>query len=865
MSLRSLLVRAADASRRHALLVVLCGFMVALVCCLYAAGHLGVTTDTGKMFSNSLSWRQAQIQFAKDFPQFNDLLVLVIDAQEPEEATATAAALADKLRADHAHFRSVTRPDASPFFAKEGLLYLDPNQLQALSDHLIQAQPFLGQLVADPTARGLFSALSLLGMGAAQGLADLTPYDPVLRGFSATIRSALDGHPKPLSWQNLLGGGLSELAGKHVFVLAQPKLNFGALEPGGAATKALRDAAAQLPFVRSGQAQVRFTGSVALNDEEFATVAEGAALGLAGSVVLITLWLFLAVRTWRLIVPILLTLALGLALTLLFAAAAVGTLNLVSVGFGVLFVGIAVDFAIQFSVRYRERRHEIDDPAEAIRRTAARTGEQILVAAVATAAGFLAFVPTDFVGVAELGLIAGIGMLIAFVCTMFFLPAAITLFRPHGETGVIGFTWAVPLDAAVVRWHRAILAAFGAVAIAAIVLSPGLAFDANPLDTKNSNTEAMRTLLDLISSPVANPFTIDIMEPNVAAIAPTAQKLRALPSVLSLRSIDSFIPEDQKQKLAIIADTQQILEPTLSAPVASAPVTPNQIRLAAKTAYQQIEPALPKLKPNSPLAAIAEDLHALETAPDQVVMAVNEALTRFLPNELAQLSNSLSAEPVTLASIPQEVKRDWVLPDGRARIQVVPKGINAKSSKAISAFVSQVQQVAPNAEGPAVTIVATSHTIVNAFRSAAAYALAAIAVILLLALRSLRDAALVMAPLLVAGLLTLLVIVLMPFPINYANIIALPLLLGVGVSFNVYFVMNWRAGRRAVLASATARAILFSALTTGTAFGSLALSHHPGTASMGDLLLISLGCTLLASLVFIPALLASLRQPSNKS
>ena len=120
-------------------------------------------------------------------------------------------------------------------------------------------------------------------------------------------------------------------------------------------------------------------------------------------------------------------------LTLLFAAVAVGTLNVVSVGFGILFVGIAVDFAIQFSVRYRERRCEFSDPAEALRQTALRVGPQILVAALATASGFLAFVPTAFAGVAELGLIAGVGMLIAFLCTITFLPAAITLFRPAAE------------------------------------------------------------------------------------------------------------------------------------------------------------------------------------------------------------------------------------------------------------------------------------------------------------------------------------------------------------------------------------------------------------------------------------------------
>ena len=195
-------------------------------------------------------------------------------------------------------------------------------------------------------------------MGVTHGDADLTPYLTPIRGFHQALADALAGHPQPLSWQTLLGGGLSDLAGKYRFVLVQPRQDYGALEPGGEATKAMRAVIAQLEFVKAGTARVRITGQVALADEEFATVAQGAVVGLIGSVVLITLWLFLAVHTWRLIVPILVTLALGLTLTLLFATLAVGTLNLVSVGFGVLFVGIAVDFAIQFSVRYRERRFE---------------------------------------------------------------------------------------------------------------------------------------------------------------------------------------------------------------------------------------------------------------------------------------------------------------------------------------------------------------------------------------------------------------------------------------------------------------------------------------------------------------------------
>ena len=259
---------------------------------------------------------------------------------------------------------------------------------------------------------------------------------------------------------------------------------------------------------------------------------------------------------------------------------------------------------------------------------------------------------------------------------------------------------------------------------------------------------------------------------------------------------------------------------------------------------------------------LAADLQALEKAPDQTLLAANAALTRFLPMQLDRLRSSLQAQPVTAQSVPPDIARDWVLPDGRARVQAVPKA-EASGNAGLRAFVAQVSGAEPEAGGSAVAIVATSRTIIDAFRQAAISALVMIAIILLVALRRVLDMALVLAPLLLSGLMTVVLAVLLPLPLNYANVIALPLLLGVGVSFNIYFVMNWRAGQTHPLGSATARAVLFSALTTGTAFGSLALSRHPGTASMGELLLLSLFCTLVATLVFIPALLAALPRPKS--
>ena len=465
--LQRALVRLVDASRRHAWTVVLAGILLAAGSGFYASHHLGVNTDTDQMFSASLPWRQRAMALDRAFPQFQGLLVAVIDANVPEEAEETARDLTRALAADHTDFSMVSRPGSSPYLSKEGLLFLSTPELTDLMNRTIDAQPFLGTLSADPTSRGLFSALGLLGQGVTHGDANLAPYADELRAFHTAMGAAIAGHPQPLSWQQMLSSGLGDLAGKYQFVLAKPRLDYHSLQPGGAATAAIRAAAAKLPFVQSGAAHVRITGPVALADSQFATVAEGTVTGLIGSVALIALWLALAVRSWRLIVPILGTLGLGLMLTLLFAATAIGTLNLVSVGFGVLFVGIAVDFGLQFAVRFREAKHDTGDLAEALRLTARRAGSAILIAALATAAGFLAFVPTAFSGVAELGLIAGTGMLIAFFCTMTFLPAAITICRARDESAEVGFSWGRSADTLLARWHSPILMGFAALVVLA--------------------------------------------------------------------------------------------------------------------------------------------------------------------------------------------------------------------------------------------------------------------------------------------------------------------------------------------------------------------------------------------------------------
>ena len=839
---------------RRRLLVITLAALIAVSAGTIASQRLAMTTSLAGLFDAKLPWKQQENALKKAFPEFNDLIVAVIGARIPEEADATAAALAQALAADHANFRTVRRPDASPYLQQEGLLFLDLPTLSGVLDKTVDASPFLGQLAADPSARGLFGALGLIGEGVARGQADLGPFASALRGFDDTLGAAIAGHPAPLSWETLMVSKLSSLAGPTRIVLVQPHMDFGAIEPGGAATAVLRQIAAKLEFVANGDATVHLTGTVPLEDDEFASAAKGAVIGLALSFALVLLWLFLALRSWRLILPVFLTLLLGLALTTGFAALAVGTLNLISVAFAILFVGIAVDFSIQFSVRFREMRLTAPHTQAALALTGHRVGRQLVVAGAAIAAGFLAFVPTSFRGVAELGLIAGVGMLFALVSTLTFLPAALALLHPAGETKEIGFVRLAPADRLLDRLRLPILAVFAVLFLAGAGLVGKLGFDSNALHTKPQDSEAMRTLMDLLKNPVTNPFTIDIVRPSVAGAAALAGPLDKLSLVDHVVGLQSFVPTDQPAKLAVIEDAAGILAPVLTAPPAPPAPDAAALRSSIDKTLAKLQRALPKLPLDSPLAKIAADLATLRAAPDATLLAANDSLVRFLPTMLDRLRVVLGAKPATLADVPPEVARDYVEPSGAARLQVVPTA-SVSDSDVLRHFVGEVQSVAPDAGGAAVSIVSTADTIIGAFRAAALGAIVAITVILLLLLRHPADAALVLAPLLMSAALTVLVVVLCGITLNFANIIALPLLLGVGVSFNIYFVMNARAGERPRLVSATTRAVVFSALTTGSAFGSLALSAHPGTASMGMLLLISLACTLLSSLVFVPALL----------
>jgi len=852
------IARLVEFSRRHAAVHALTALLLTLVAGWYAAGHLGINTDIEKLLPSNLPWRQNEIALDRAFPQNANLLAIVIDGRNGDLADSAAQHLADRLRAEPQLFHNVRRPDGGPFFDRNGLLYLSVDELNDLSQQLVAAQPLIGSLSADPSLRGLFDTLKLFVEGAARGDVGIEKLEPTLAKIADVVDAVAAGKPASLSWAEVLTGTKPNPHDLRKFVLAQPVLDYSALEPGRKATDEIRRIVSDLGLTPETGVRVRITGSVALDDDQFEALQEGALRSTLLSVGSVVVILLLGLRSPRLVIAILATVIAGLVMTGAFAALAVGSLNLISVAFGVLFIGLAVDFSIQFSVRYRDQRHRLGALDTALAGAARTIGPSLALAAASTAIGFLSFVPTPYVGVRELGWIAGTGMVIAIALNFLLLPALLALLKPRAEPEAVGFARAAPVDAFVRRRRFWIIGAAGVLALLCLALLPRVTFDFDPLDLKNPNSEAMQTILDLARHLDTTPYTAEVLTPSLDAAKTLADKLSALPEVAQVVTGASFIPTDQDKKLAILSDLSLLVGPSMSPVSKAAAPTDAQIMAsiaACRDALKTFTAAHPDAKPVARLAAALSA--AVEHGP-QIIPPLDKGLLSGLLYRLKLLGQLIQAKAVTLADLPADLRNAWIAPDGAARVEVFPKG-NARDPAVLRKFVAAVHGIAPQATGTPVTIQESGRLISSSFVEAGVIAVVAIMVLLAAVLRRPRDVALVVAPLLLAALMTLALTVVTGQKLNYANIIALPLLLGIGVAFDIYFVMNWRAGLTDHLQSSTARGVVFSAATTMCAFGSLWLSPDIGTSEMGKLLTLSLMMTVFCTLFILPALLGPAR------
>ncbi len=845
---------------RHAWVVIVIAISLAVVSGDYAVRNFAINTNVNQLISHDLPWRQRELVFSEAFQGKDEKILAVVDAPTSELAAAAAQVLSQKLAMAPDLFSSVEGLSESPFFVRNGLLFLSSDEVQTSVGGLAESQPLIQVLVSDPSLRGLTQALSFALGGIGAGRFTLDDMVRPLTMFAKPFEDAMAGRPASFSWRELVNNKPPEPRDLRRFIQILPVLDYGALEPGKKATDAIRQAAVDLGLDSQYLARLRLTGPVPIQDEEFATLKDHAAENAIGTIAVVLFILWLALKSPKIILAVFLSIFLGLAITAALGLRMVGALTPISIAFAVLFVGIGVDFGIQFCVRYRSERYEVNNLRIALANAAKHVGVPLTLAATATAAGFLSFLPTDYRGVSELGQIAGVGMIIAYLVSITVLPALLKVLNPPGEKAPLGYAALAPVDRFMERHRIGIIIGTAVAVLGGLPLLFDLQFDFNPINLNSSKVESIATYLDLRSDPATGASTIEVLAPSLSAAKQSADRVSALPEVSRVMTIESFVPGEQQQKLEIIQKAAKALGPTLAQsprPEASDAENVAALNSGAETLTRVIGT---QQGPGAAAAKRLADAMSQLAKSDEATRARAQAVF-IAPLKIALdgLRSSLEAQPITDMTLPPELADRWLKPDGRARVEVYPKG-DPNDNEVLRQFARAVLVVEPGATGGPISILESGNTVIRAFIVAGGWALASIALLLWIVLRRFSDVLLTLIPLLVAGVVTLEFCVVIGMPLNFANIIALPLLLGVGVAFKIYYITAWRAGQTGLLQTSLTRAVIFSAMTTATAFGSLWLSSHPGTSSMGKLLALSLVCTMAAAVLFQPVLMGPPRE-----
>ncbi|HQX13231.1 MAG TPA: MMPL family transporter [Nitrosomonas sp.] len=858
-------------SYQYAIWVILALLLCTALSIWYIANNLGVDTDTTDMLSEEVPFRANHIRYKQSFSQYEDTLLLVIDAPTQEQAHSAAKQLNNFLHDNKEQFPEIYYLAGEAFFEKNGLLFKSVDELGRITDQLASAQPLVARIAEDPSLHTFLTILTEAAEALRTG--QKLELDSVFNGVTQTVNTRLNGQSNLLSWQSLLSGE-KQKASYQEFIVIRPKLDYSQIFAAEVPIKMIRDAATRFGFTPETGIKLRITGEVALAHDEIYSAMNGAQESSLVALVLVAIVLYVALRSIGTSIAVVISLVVGLILTAAFGTLAVGHLNLISIAFAVLYIGLGVDYAIHFLFRFEEFKNTAKSDLEAIASTGDDMGQALLVCAITTAIGFYAFMPTAYRGVAELGLISGTGMLISFLVTMTLLPALQRFFPMPAEKSASSDVLKPINKILNFAGHskKLILTSTVIAIIAASIAIPHIRFDYNLLNMNNPHAESVTTFQELLKNPDDSPWHIEILADNLTELKQLKERLEKLSQVKTVVSILDLVPENQQEKVELITEMAMTIGPisfsatqhpdskryTLEQQLAALEKLLAQLTVfikeqpnhAAITSIETLSESLSKLK-----VSLSQDNHSNQEK-EQLLQTLENDLLSLLPESIKRLQLALSAEPFTQETLPAAFSLHWYSQDDFYRLSVYPTE-NINDNDALRRFVRAVQQIAPTATGVPVISLEAGEAVVDAFIHAFSLALIGVVVTLLLMLRSIKYTLLALTPLLLATLFTGALTVLLDLPFNFANIIALPLLLGTGIDSSLHMVHRSRnqSMDNNLLHSNTARAVYYSALTTLVGFGSLFLSTHQGTASMGLLLTIGLSTTLICVLVILPALL----------
>ncbi|MGF1671359.1 MAG: MMPL family transporter [Balneolaceae bacterium] len=859
---RHILERYSLIINRYAVLITVIYLFITGFAIHYTIQNLGINSNTSEMFDPELPFREKQEEFNELFPLTKTNFTIVIEGVNPEITEITALQLYSDLKKDTSHFENLFLPGADDFFKKNQFLFLDKEDIENLTDRLSRSNVFLSLLAQNNSLRGFFILLDMvLDQGNEEQVLQM---NNLFGQVSSTIDGRLNQKNNYLSWQKSFGGAELTDQADILFIQVKPKMEEERILP----SKGSIDAARKLALnYTNDQVRVRITGKEAMGIEEIESVTQGTILASVLALFFVSIILWIGLRSFRLITSSIITLIAGLAITMAFSAWAIGELNMISVAFAVLYIGLGIDYAIHFSLKYNEFILGNYSSENSFFSTVKDVGPALLLTCLSTAIGFYAFYPTSFDGVSELGLIAGTGMFISFAATFSLLPALLKIFK-FEKKRVTEITLTAPFSETLShilntrkKWFRVIGIS---TAILSLFLITRIEFDYDPINLRDAKSESVSTLMDLIEADRLSPWNVEILVQDSVSVRHYTDQIKEIESSGRVLNLYSFIPDNQDEKMPVIEQIKTRISriPDIQRDPESL-ITENQIESVRLLKSGIDDYALEKPENLERLQlSLQSFLNQLDGLPEseqmELISHVETGLLEYFPHLLSNLQTASEPDVVTYSSLPKSITDRWISGDNRFyRIQASPaQGIDDTQNLRI--FAGQIREIVPDAAGELITFIESGDLVVKAFTEALIYAFTAITLLLLIYLRSIKYTLYILLPLLLIALLTGAAMAVFGIKFNFANIIAIPMLLGLGVDNSIHMVHRARDGtiaNRDLLKTTTSRAIYFSSLTTLFSFGNLVISPHAGTASLGMILVFGVLFLIFATLIVLPAFL----------
>ena len=852
----------------------------------YTVRALTFETSTHALLPQSAAYVVRYAEYKREFGELEDIVV-VVEAGSFEGARAYAARLTQELRASPVSFKRIAyRVDPSPFESRQ-LLYLPTAELKEIRDKIFDHRDFMESFARNPSLAGLLERINTqLAAAFMSNIFDLglqakdLPVDTrFLRVLLDQISGRLD-RPAPYRspWGTLFSFGEDAPADAGYFLSEDKRLLFilvetpeprtGSFVGDQEAIEAIRGAIARLqPAFPSVDAGV--TGQPALSTDEMSAAFHDSKIATCVAFALTLLVMTLAFMLVGKPLLMLGVMAVTLAWSIGVVTLTVGHLTLFSVMFISIVIGIGIDYGIYYLFRYEEEIGLGRHLREALERTAARTGPGMLIGALTAAGTFFVLVLTDFRGIQELGFIAGISILLAWLGMMTVLPALLAIVdgphagRPLGARPQHSLH--VPVLNHLAAHPKTVLIAAGVATALAVWAVPRAGFDYNVLNLQAKGTESVTWQKRILATNGRSGF-------DGLSAATTLDELRRkqgaferLPSVSEVDSVLHVIPDDQDEKIVIIKSFAPLLAPVRIGH--SSPVDLERLTRALRDLKRRFDVMAAAAGPKLPaeVQQVSEKTmtvlrlldHMNQDSAKAALNYLQAQLYRDFVNKFSSLQQSLNPAVMSIKDVPEELRRKLIGKSGHLLIQVRPK-VDIWEKEDARQFVSELRSVDPEVTGTPVITYEATVLMERAYLQGTGYAFALVSGLSLLMIRRLRETLLALLPLVLGLLWTIGLMHLLGLKFNLANVWGLPLTIGISAEFGLNIVLRYLEGLShggPLVARSTVMGVLLNGLTTIVGFGSLMLAAHQGIFGLGLLLTIGSACGLVASLVVLPVVL----------